>query len=802
MDIQAYRVAVQLSVNDQISRVLYAVSRDALALHERFQQITKDLRDITKAANQATDALKKMAKAGQSPLSGATKQAKDYAGAMKSAAANTNAMASAVTSLQVITRNNNAVGPSSVREGEYIPMQNRGPAGYLGGRTFDGAAIPVGGALLGYAAGSSGGSIGFSGSGGGGGRGGGLIPLGGHPISGGGSGGFNTFNGWKNGVPPGGWGNGGNGSGNGGYNGFPRSGRDDAITNMATAYIGFRVMKGFVDEAAKYQTITEKFNQYGLGDAALKDAEKYAQATKVMGASNSDMLLYLTEAQGVFRESGASSLEDQLRGAKLAAPVMAKMNFAMTALDPHARAMAEAKQMDMLRFVEMAGGLKSAERFNDLMNAGFKAIQSSGGNVDFSQYRQFMARAGTSAQNLSDEALFARLEPIIGEMKGSTAGFANRTLYNRLNGIIKLPNQVVHDLMESGVWDASKVELNSMGGIKRFKGNPLVNAEMLSKEGATEFYKNVLLPTYQKRGLTEAEIQRENAMIGGSTGGMMLNLIDKQLKTIEHSEEAYKKARGLDPAASAVGGTYNGKVLDFEAKWKDFQLAMGKDGGLLDLATKFVLKLTDTLRTVTDFAKNNPNITKFATSSMAIVVGLAGVSGGMWILKHAADAIIKPLGLVGDGIKLLSTAKYLPALSTAIGGLPAVVLGAITAITAYAAYSVYDWYKNGKIDETFKQTTAEASKGGARFNPVANPNAAADYRSLINPTKYPAPAVPPKASQPVVLNVNSILDGKKVGEGTMKYWIKELTKQPSSTSGFDSTMLMLSPGATSNQFPR
>lgn len=761
MDIQAYRVAVQLSVNDQLSRVLYSVSRDALALHERFQQITKDLQNITKAANQAAYAMNRMAQAGKSTLNGATKQANDYASAMKNAAANAKEMANAAGAVHRIGNAASTARPSS--------------------------GFPAGVAMLGYAAGSSGG--GFNGGGG--------ANLLGLPSPGGG---FNGLNGWRNGVPPGGWGSGGNGGGGYGY--FPRSGRDDAITNLATAYVGFRVMNGFVDEAAKYQTITEKFNQYGLGDAALKDAEKYAQATKVMGASNSDMLLYLTEAQGVFRESGASSLEDQLRGAKLAAPVMAKMNFAMTALDPHARAMAEAKQMDMLRFVEMAGGLKSAERFNDLMNAGFKAIQSSGGNVDFSQYRQFMARAGTSAQNLSDEALFARLEPIIGEMKGSTAGFANRTLYNRLNGIIKLPNQVVHDLMESGIWDASKVELNSMGGIKRFKGNPLINSEMLSREGATEFYKKVLLPYYQTKGLTQAEIQRENAMIGGSTGGMMLNLIDKQLKTIEHSEEAYKKARGLDPAASAVGGTYNGKLLDFEAKWKDFQLAMGKDGGLLDLATKLVLKLTDTLKAVTDFAKNNPNITKFATTSMAIVVGLAGVSGAAWILGHAASAITGPLRIVAWGVRALGAANALPLLATTIAGLPAIVAAAIGAITAYAAYSIYDWYKNGKIDETFKQTTAEASKGGARFNPVANPNAAADYRSLINPTKYPAPAVPAKQNQPVQVHSTVNLDGKKVAEAVTTHQAREATKAPTGTSSFDPNMLMLYSGATSNQYPR
>jgi hypothetical protein len=94
--------------------------------------------------------------------------------------------------------------------------------------------------------------------------------------------------------------------------------------------------------------------------------------------------------------------------------------------------------------------------------------------------------------------------------------------------------------------------------------------------------------------------------------------------------------------------------------------------------------------------------------------------------------------------------------------------------------ALIDNYKNqGKSTESYSQQYVKGMQGST----------------------YQAP-VPGKPSQPVVLTVNSILDGKKVGEGTMKYWIKELTKQPSNTSGFDSNMLMLSPGATSNQFPR
>ncbi|CNF09511.1 Uncharacterised protein [Yersinia rohdei] len=761
MDTQAYRVAVRLALDDQITRSLIQVSRDAIKLNEKFIQMAKNIKSITSSAKEAERAVSSMNKAMSNQFSSATRGANEYSTAMRNATDNAKRM------------------NDTVRNAPKVSGANLMP--YL---------------AVGAVAASASGGGGMGGYSGGGGR---MLSLPGPS----GSSGFSGMNGWKNGIPPGGWGGGGNGGG-GGVPPNNRSGRftnADGMTNLATGYLGFKMLDGFVEQAAKYQTITEKFNQYGLGDVALKDAEKYAAATKITGSSNTDMLRYLTEAQGVFRESGASTLQEQLRGAKLAAPVMAKMNYAMTGLDEHAKAMTESKQMDMLRFVETAGGLKSPERFNSLMNASFKAIQSSGGNVDFSQYRQFMARAGTSAQNLSDKALFASLEPIIGEMKGSTAGFANRTLYSRLNGIIKLPNQVVHNLMTSGIWDESKVELNKMGGIKRFKGNPLVGADILSYEGAAAFYEKVLLPSYKKRGLSPSEVQRENALIGGNTGGMMLNLIDKQLELIHHSEQAFLKARGLDESANAVGGTYSGKMVDFNKKWENLQLAMGKDGGLLDTFTRGLEFLSTTLQKLTDTAKKHPDLAKLVGQTALAVAGFAALSGGMWVVKHAASALIDPLKLVGWGVNTLIGANAttgLTGLAASLGGLPALITGILVAVTAYSAYEVYQWYKNGKTDDDFKAATAAASKGGSSFN-VTNPNAADEYRRLINPTKYPAPPPKPASSNSQPVNLLMTHEGRKVIVATVMDGMgKEASRPPASTSAFDSSMLMVYPGQVSS----
>ncbi|MGP2486911.1 hypothetical protein ACTUTK_06955 [Pantoea ananatis] len=766
MDVQAYRVAVRLALDDQLTRQMMQVARDAIELNKKFVEMAKNIKAVTSAAKEATSAIRSMNSALKNQFSGAAKGANDYANAMRTAAEHATRASNATKSLPVLA------------------------GGY-------GAAIAIP-ALAAGAAASRGGSGGY-------GNPGGMLALPSPLGSGAGAG----WNGWNNGVPPGGWGGGGGSGGGGNDRYFGRSSHSDGMTNLATGYLGFKVLDGFVDEAAKYQTMTEKFNQYGMGEAARKDAENFVQTTKVRGTSTTDMLKYFTEAQGVFRESGAATLEEQLKAAKMAAPVLARINFASQGLDEHSKEMTTAKQMDMLRFVETAGGLKSPQRFNELMDAGFKAIQSSGGNVDFTQYRQFMAKAGTSAFNLSNKALFAELEPIIGELKGSSAGDALMTSYNRLNGIVKLPNQVTHDLMKMGVWDASKIELNSMGGVKRFKGNPLINSQLFS-QSPVEFYEKMILPIYRKNNYTEDQIQRENALIFGRTGGKMFNLIDKQLATIHHSIESYDKARGLNPAYDAVSGTYNGKKIDFQKKWENLQLVMGKEGGLLDTFTKGLEGLTNTMQRMTEIAQRNPELTKFVAHAALAVTGLAALSGGFWLFKHAAGALLSP-------IRILSGPGGLPKLGSALSGFQNTVMLAAEYAIASSGVEIYRRIKamaegkaydqivsqSGEMSERDRLMRENAKANGVNYVPWTPKQADFDNqreRTASYRKNGTYPTIPPvmanKADQPV--NLLMTHEGRQVLVATLINGLgKNLTKAPAGPSAFDSSNLMVHPGQVS-----
>lgn len=761
MDSQAYRVAVLLTINDQLSKNLAKVGRDAKELGGKFDAINKSILAITKSSEAASKALEKLNRSLNSPASSQALGAKAYADSMERAAKAAKQIASNAPASNAMIGGLVGIAATSSIAARASAANMLPSSG--GGRMLP----PAGGALL------------LTGPGGG-----------------------SNWKGWKNGVPPGGWGPGGGGNGGGSAPGNGRTGgggsRQYGMENLAIAYGGFNFMQSAVDVGAEYQTLLARFSAYGMGDAAVKEADKFAQATKVMGASKNDMLRFFVEAQGVFRESGELSIEDQLKGARLAAPMMAKMQFAMASMDSAANHMTHAKEMDMLRFVEQAGGLNSPAKFNSIMNNAYKAVQSSGGNIDFSQLRQFMARAGTSAYNLSDTALYAKLEPIIGEMKGGAAGDALMTAYNRLTGTIKLPNQVVKQLEDMGVWDKSKIIHNKMGGIKSIVGGPgsqLSDLKLLASD-PVEFYEKVIRPKYAAKGLSEEQIQLQNNVIFGRQGGKMFNLIEKQMHVIELAAKAFEKQMGIDDASKQTAGTYTGKKVDFDAKWKDFQLALAQDGGLLDTFTKLLKGITKFLEAITAFSNANPRITGTVTTLLEMVTVMATLKGGLWLVKHAASALFSPL-------ELITGTKGLPLLTSSLGGLYGIVARLVPLLGLFIPTN-----NTPTTTEELKTIQSKGAENWSKSNP-GKPFAGtwqtqvmewmdkhpgeplSNYKGSQGGTAYPEPA---KSSQTIQVNSSVYLDRNKVGDAVTQHIIKQGSRAPTGPSGVDSSMNLIHAG--------
>lgn len=579
---------------------------------------------------------------------------------------------------------------------------------------------------------------------------------------------------------------------------------------------GLALFKGPLEEAKKYEILLGRLQQFGMGDVAMRDAQKFVEAQHIMGSSQRDILRYFIEAQGVFRESGAHSVLEQLAAAKMAAPMIARMAFASRGLDEHSREATEAKQMDMLRFVEQAGGLKSAARFNQLLNSGFKAVQSSGGNVDFTQYRQFMARGGSSAMNLSARSLFADLEPIIGEMKGSTAGTALMTTFNRLNGIVKLPNQVSHELVNNGLWDGSKIVWNSQGGIKSFSGNPIRNGSLLGTD-PVEYYRTMVQPMYARMNLDTAQRTVENAKIFGRTGGAMFNLIERQMPTIMRSREAFNRARGIDQSYRAAGGRASGKEFDLEKREADLKLKIGQV--ILPYYVKGLEMALAVMNRLNAFITANPTFTKIAVGGFALVSALAVVGGGLTLFTAGIRGLlllknVVPLfRAVGVGFSIFRGALgYLPMLFRYVVTALGPVGWAIAAIAA-AAWLVYNnWteikralftiFKDiydgfvklfhgdilgalGSFGHAFLlsfQTVINTIIAGVN---AVNPLFQIPKASFAGNADGSSPGVRPAGGKPLQVTSNVHLDGHRIATVVTKHQAREAARPNAGSTGFD-----------------
>ena len=377
----------------------------------------------------------------------------------------------------------------------------------------------------------------------------------------------------------------------------------------ATIYVG----KKLYDSAKDLQTEQAKFKVFGLSAEQNKSAFDFAHRMHAFGTSETQAMHYMNEAQGVFRESGESG-ENALAGAKMAAPFLAKMMVASSVLSNESKAKLEHESLAMLRAVELQGGAKHPEEFAKLADFGFRMTQTSGGQVNWEQLRQMFRVGGVAVQSMSPEAL-AALEPIIGEFKGGPFATAMRTAYNRMNGIVKLPNQAAHELMKAGVWDASKVELNANGGIKKFLGNPLMHADEYAAN-SPEYYFKYIKPFYEKQGYGQTERNRMNAMFFGSTGGALFSKIDQQEEVFRRAGEAFRKALGLDDAMNLAKGTAGGAEADFQAAWTDFKTEFGKN--VLPAVTQMLTDGASILRSIagaSESVKSSTGGQKFADVS-------------------------------------------------------------------------------------------------------------------------------------------------------------------------------------------
>jgi hypothetical protein len=570
------------------------------------------------------------------------------------------------------------------------------------------------------------------------------------------------------------------------------------------------MFKAPLDEARKFQMEVTKFGNLGLGAFRTNEAAEFAKQMNVTGSTYVDNMKRMTEAQGVFRQAGLSG-EAALRGAKMAAPTLAKIDFANAALDSESRARMNTQAMAMMRFVEMRGGVNSPEQFNAIADAGFKAIASSGGNINWELLRQFSAQAGVAGQQLDPEVLFGKFEPIIGELKGK-AGTSLMTAYGRLSGAQRLPNQIAHALVDMGVWDGSKIEWNNQGGIKQIRGgagglpgNPMRDLQLFQHDPFA-FYDKYIRSVYDTKKLPTEERARDNFAIFGRTGGAMFNLYERQHHAVESSVLAQRKALGIDQAYKAAGGTLNGKIIDMQARFTNLLERLGE--AVLPLAVKGLDVLVPAITRLTAWVGDHPGqVAAFAKAAVVVsgaLIGLGVVAVGLAVFAGGwVPVAIAAAGAVVGGVAAWVTMNW-----DKLGGAVVAIGKFVMGIARIAADIISGrWLAVGaETQKLISDMTPKAKLPKALLKMFPPGMVTPDGQPVRHPypMQFPAApalppghaingghgwapassAVPPPAGpQKISLQGDAYIDGQKAGKVIWRHQAREMDRQVRSSTG-------------------
>lgn len=409
-------------------------------------------------------------------------------------------------------------------------------------------------------------------------------------------------------------------------------------------------LKGPVREAIEYQRELAKLQQYGLGASQISEAQDFVRANEIIGTSIHDRLQMFADAQGAFRESGMSG-SHALDAAKIMMPVLSKYQVASGMLGD-GKSVSQDQLQQLNKTVELMGGLNSPKRAEEIADGIFRAVQSSGKMVSNRDMRQFITQGGVATAGLTDKAIFAGLEPIIGEFGGSSTGTGLQTAYSRSHGMNALmPSITTNEMLRLGVWEEDKVKRTKGGGARFEHGNPMeANLSKLQETDPVQFAK-AMMEVYTKHGITSLnDIGRENNILFGRTGGRVYTKIMQQIEVLERSEKAFDNAKGINQTVDNNANSPMMKILAFHKAMDDLGLAIGD---------VIIPVLMPVIKGLTSFAHELSKHPALVNGLTYALIGLSAflVTGGLISMIAAAG---RGFVLLGQAMIFLNGAVLAP----------------------------------------------------------------------------------------------------------------------------------------------
>lgn len=461
-----------------------------------------------------------------------------------------------------------------------------------------------------------------------------------------------------------------------------------SIAGYATRATGLHTLSKInlpLGEAKATQSEQQRIRALGLGDSTSKEAIRFAQNTKTIGISQTEKLTLMRDAMSVFGD---------LHHAKLVLPTLAKMKFANDALYGGQDAAAnEQRFINMLKVIELRGGLASESHFKEEAERIQKVFTATGGRVGPEQWQEFIQRGGVAAKQLRNDAFYYQMEPLLQEMGGHTVGTGLMSAYSNIyQG--KTTFKAARELQRLGLIDSKKVELNKIGMLKEFKPGAL-KGSALFKQSPLEWLEHVLLPALAQKGITQKDRIKDTiaTIFSNRTASNLFTTMYMQSPQIHKNARLSAGAAGIDTLHDRAQQTARGQEIQFLAEFHGLKRSLGQQ--VLPLYTRALEVAMQATQQLTVWIEKHPKATKFL---MATLVSLGTVLVGFGTLTIALAAILGPLALVQFsfatlGIKAGLISGVFSKISHALWWLRAAVIAhpVIAFMTALAFGALYVW---------------------------------------------------------------------------------------------------------------
>ncbi|WP_433867470.1 phage tail tape measure protein [Ralstonia wenshanensis] len=383
------------------------------------------------------------------------------------------------------------------------------------------------------------------------------------------------------------------------------AGAHASVAGVATAA---PIWKG-LGESKHYELEKTRMGALGLGDAATKESIEFAKKMKAYGVSQVDKAELMRDALSAFADA---------HHAEMVLPTLAKMKFANKAVFGQAQgADNERMFMDLLKVIELRGGLASEAEFRNQADMVQRVITATGGRVQADEWLNVIKRGGLAAKGMDSEAFYYTLEPLVQEMGGNTVGTAMMSAYQNLyQG--KTTKRTLGNLDRFGlIADRSKVKEDKAGQVSFMDPGALKGADIFRKDQFA-WLEQVLLPTLKEKGITEKDqvLDAIGSIFSNRTASSLMSQMYLQRDQIHKNMRLNKGAAGIDQLDTAAKRLPQGKELEMLAKVHDLEKEIGEK--VMPLYARALEWVANAADRVTKFMQENPGVSK----AMAVGVGV------------------------------------------------------------------------------------------------------------------------------------------------------------------------------------